>query len=551
MTGKRFSIKTKMLATSIIPMVVLLIVSMLLASSYILKGMEREVLSGLQASAKFYKQTKLSSGDRYSENDLEDELKAVIGYDFTWFDGDTRESTSIIKSDQSRPIGTQAAPEVIEQVLNKGKSYTSVSTDVNGQKYCVAYEPVEDRDGNVIGMAFCGTPKGGVVSYIQRSITKLVVIVVILFILAQVVVVFSSSSMINVIQEAGGALNKLANGRFEKVDRYLDRNDELGDMLRNTNDLIDKLSGVVMNLKQAVDLVHDSSDHMSGVADQISKTADSVTGAVEEIANGATTQANDIQNVVDSVREINDAITQVAETTHTLEQVTNNMEHNSKQSESQLNDLSIASENMTHSITDIQEKVSATGDAVERINEKVAVINDIAAQTNMLSLNASIEAARAGEAGRGFAVVADEIRQLADNSAQAAKDIQDEMAILKRESQSAVEQAKEVKQETGAQQKTIQATIGGVNNLITDIAEDINDVHLIAQEAKVCEDSKQTVMDAVSNLSAVSQQNAASAQETAAAMEELDATVLSMSESADSLKTVASDLETAIQFFQI
>ena len=90
-----------------------------------------------------------------------------------------------------------------------------------------------------------------------------------------------------------------------------------------------------------------------------------------------------------------------------------------------------------------------------------------------------------------------------------------------------------------------------MNNLITDIAEDINDVHLIAQEAKVCEDSKQTVMDAVSNLSAVSQQNAASAQETAAAMEELDATVLSMSESADSLKTVASDLETAIQFFQI
>lgn len=551
MTGKRFSIKMKMLATSIIPMVALILISMILASSYILKGMEREVLSGLQASAKFYKQTKLASGDRYSENDLEDELKALIGYDFTWFDGDTRENTSIVGSDQSRPIGTQAAPEVIEQVLKKGKSYASVSTNVNGQTYCVAYEPVEDRSGNIIGMAFCGTPKSGVVHYIQKSITKLVVVVIILLLLAQLVVVLSSGSMINVIQEVGGSLNKLAGGQFEKVDRYLDRNDELGDMIRNTNDLIDKLGDVVRNLKQAVHLVHDSSDHMSNVADQISKTADSVTGAVEEIANGATTQANDIQNVVDSVREINDAITQVAETTHTLEQVTNNMEHNSKQSEAQLNDLNVASENMAHSITDIQEKVSATGDAVERINEKVAVINDIAAQTNMLSLNASIEAARAGEAGRGFAVVADEIRQLADNSAQAAKDIQDEMTILKRESQSAVEQAKEVRQETGAQRKTIQETIGGVNNLITDIAEDINDVHLIAQEAEVCENSKETVMDAVSNLSAISQQNAASAQETAAAMEQLDSTVLSMSQSADNLKAVASELEAAIRFFQV
>ncbi len=548
---RKISIKVRMMAMAVIPVLILSIAILIVSGLSLKSGMEGETLEGLRAAAKFYKDTKLSVGERYEDNDFEDELKESTGYEFTWFEGDTRVQTSLMDKDGERPLGTQASDEVIEAVLENEESYTATNTIIMGKQYFTAYEPVTDKSGKVIGMAFCGKPKASALEYTRKCILRMVGIAGILLVVAILVVFVVSGSMVKVVREMAEVVDKLSEGRFVKADKYLERRDELGDVLRSVNSLIDRLGMVVFSLKQVTESVHGSSEHMTDVAEQISLTSDSVTRAVDEIASGASAQAADIQNVVENVREISDAIMQVAETTHTLEKVTNHMEINSKQSEVQLNHLSTTSAEMAESIADIQKKVSATGNAVERITEKIAVINDIAAQTNMLSLNASIEAARAGEMGRGFAVVAEEIRQLADSSAKAAREIQDEMALLMRESQSAVEQAKEVRRETNAQKETIAETIGGVNNLITDIAEDINDVHLIAQEAKVCEDSKQVVLDAVSNLSSVSEQNAASAEETSAAMVQLDTTVESMSDYAKQLKQAATELEEVIRFFQV
>lgn len=154
--NKRISIKTQLMLLSVIPVILIGGILLFISAIKLKTGMMNEALDGLMSSVELYKTEILSTSRDLTTNELEDEYKAVTGYDFTRFEGDTRATTSVIKSDGTRPIGTKAAPEVIDAVINNGQRFTSDNTDVAGQKYCVAYTPIKDNTGKVIGMAFAG-----------------------------------------------------------------------------------------------------------------------------------------------------------------------------------------------------------------------------------------------------------------------------------------------------------------------------------------------------------------------------------------------------------
>ena len=205
---------------------------------------------------------------------------------------------------------------------------------------------------------------------------------------------------------------------------------------------------------------------------------------------------------------------------------------------------------MTAKIDDISNTIQATQDAVTNINGKVEGIASIATQTNLLSLNASIEAARAGEAGKGFAVVAEEIGKLADDSKQMADDIRKEMDILLEQSKAAVAAAEDVRQGNMDQQMALGETLEAVNGMLSDIGSTVGGVQLISQGADTCESSKNAVVDTMSALSAISEENAASSEETGASMQELSATVTTLAGSASNLKDIANKLNDEISFFK-
>ena len=143
----------------------------------------------------------------------------------------------------------------------------------------------------------------------------------------------------------------------------------------------------------------------------------------------------------------------------------------------------------------------------EKISSIIKTINDIAFQTNILSLNASIEAARAGQAGKGFAVVADEVGNLAKRSSEAAKNT--ESLII--ESTQAVERGAKITQEAMDAMATVSENTQKVQNIISDISED----------SKLQSEGVQHVTEGLDQISAVVQTNSATSEQSAATSEEL------------------------------
>lgn len=178
-------------------------------------------------------------------------------------------------------------------------------------------------------------------------------------------------------------------------------------------------------------------------------------------------------------------------------------------------------------------------------------ITGIASQTNLLSLNASIEAARAGEHGRGFAVVASEIQKLSEQSAGSAKEIEDIVNRLSLESEQAVAAMEEMKRIIARQEEKLNETTEQFKKVSAGIAKTREATSVIQTRTDECDASRRQVMDVVSDLSAISEENAASAEETTASMEELNATINLLAEEAAKVREMSDGLKEKVGIFKV
>ncbi|MBO6241563.1 MAG: Cache 3/Cache 2 fusion domain-containing protein [Butyrivibrio sp.] len=377
-----------------------------------------------------------------------------------------------------------------------------------------------------------------------------IIVCLLAIVLTTSIIIYQASGIAKAVAVVADSLAHLREGEFVRIVGVKKRTDEIGLMTEATNDVIDKLDDIVSSIKESAMSVGSSSEELSDMANQISQTAEDVSNAVQEIASGATQQADEIQSASENVGLIGDAVNDVQNSTGDLSSTANKMKEASEVSSRSLSSLQESSQEMTAKIDEISKTIQATEEAVTNISSKVEGITSIATQTNLLSLNASIEAARAGEAGKGFAVVAEEIGQLAENSKQLADDIRVEMEMLLTQAKAAVDAAEDVRQGNVDQQAALGETLIAVNGMLEDIGSTVGGVKLISAGADTCESSKNAVVDTMSALSAISEENAASSQETGASMQELSATVTTLAGSATSLKEIAEKLNEEMQFFK-
>jgi methyl-accepting chemotaxis protein len=243
------------------------------------------------------------------------------------------------------------------------------------------------------------------------------------------------------------------------------------------------------------------------IANPIRRIVEGVTGASLQVASAAEQISGSSQSLAGSTTE---QAASLEETASSLEQMANMVRQNADNAQQAdllvKEGLQVASQggNAMQRMVDAIGKIKTSSDETARI---IKTIDEIAFQTNLLALNAAVEAARAGDAGRGFAVVAEEVRNLAQRSAQAAKNTADLIASSQEKSDAGVRVAREV--EVSLQE--IQGAIQKIEGLVASVAE------ASREQSKGIEQLNQ----AVSQMDTATQSNAANAEETASTSEEL------------------------------
>lgn len=350
------------------------------------------------------------------------------------------------------------------------------------------------------------------------------------------------------------AINKLSQTMSEgdlTFNSHIDSSDEIGDMARNFNNMINKLKGVIGKVEGQALGVQNAALGMREESDRTYEDTKVIMNAMEEVSCEALKQDEILNTSVRSVGEMNEGIEQITNNVQEILEFAQNTDEITKKN---AEDMELVKENMdriTASTEESAEGIRRLSDMSLKIGEIIQLITGISDQTNLLALNAAIEAARAGDAGRGFAVVAEEVRMLAEQSSVAAKDISELIGNVQEEvskvNSTMSRETEIVRAGSGLVEKSERAFVN-IKESVNDIFEKINGISAVTEELYA---TSSTVYSQMENVSEISRSTINQTEEAVDKVINLKDSMKNVKTSADELNDMSVEIKRAMEFFKI
>lgn len=414
-----------------------------------------------------------------------------------------------------------------------------------GSSYLFLYSKSETT-----GAAVCALVPMEVVTAQAVTIRQITVIVVVVaVIVAALIGLFITGGIQKNMQRISRRLAEVAEGNLTTQVNVKGR-DEFNSLAVVANHMINNNKKLVQKVSGATETLEASAQEVRAASNVMQDYSVNITQAIDDINEGIVRQAEHAQECVRKTDTLSEEIKEVSRIVEKVEKLVSEAETMIHQGTQMVRELGNRATQTTEITIKVEDSIEELKRESEIINQFVETITDISEQTNLLSLNASIEAARAGEAGRGFAVVAEEIRKLADHSAEAAGEIQNNVTHITDQTVISVENAKEAREMVTSQTAAVQEIVSvfeDMNQCMQTLFEGLKEIVSSTEQA---DRERKDAVSAVKNISEIIEETAEGAKIVQDVAAKLQQNVENMNSTAESLGTNMNDLKTEISVFK-
>lgn len=494
----------------------------------------------------------LCKGGEPVDNTLIDGIGKQNGIEITLFYGDTRYLTTLKDDSGKRIVGTKVGSKITEDVLKNGREYINESISIKNKEYYALYMPLTNSDGSIVGMLFIGQERQLIREFIYALCESIFYNGIVFCLIMIAVSFFLIKPIVTTIKGLSAELEKFSNGELDiqcKVPK-INKNDELGILADSVNNLAFKFGEIIRAVQLQSGVLSEESEKLVQIADVSAGSIESISQAIDDVARGAEEQATDMTNTMGNIQELSATLDTVLSQVEKLSGVASGLKDYSDNTKGAMKELVSVNEKAKSSVHSMVVQTNETIKAMKEIDVILESIQDIASQTNLLSLNASIEAARAGGAGKGFAVVAGEVKKLADDCVNASKQISGIVKNISDEMEKSGALVRELEENADSQLAKLSGANDSVDNIIDGIFAVSGEITEINAEIKSLDSVKAGIGSAIENLSAISEENAASSEEVASSVTDVSSSVKKLSEAAEGISSSATALKDSISLFE-
>ncbi len=425
------------------------------------------------------------------------------------------------------------------------RSMASGYTKIDGDKYLIICAPI----GNS-GAMLCGAIPHSEIVASANSIKVLAVVVVLVSAACSVLLgIWVATSYAKAMKRTMAGLDKVARGDLT-AKMKTKRRDEFGALVACANKTVINMKGMVQQTSVAADNVGSSAAGVDDTSAKLLTATQNITNSIMEIRNGIVQQAEDSERCLIQSEELSQRINDVKSDADAIDELAKGAKTAVENGMEAIGVLETKGEETAAITKRITVDMDALAEESQSIGKIIGVINDIAEQTNLLSLNASIEAARAGEAGRGFAVVADEIRRLAEQSVEAANEIAGIVNGIKKQTVGTAETVAQAEEIVASQSVALKNAISLFKNIGENVEEMTERLANISNGVERIGEAQNVTVDAISSISAVSEETSAASEEVQNMVDLQLKAVEDLSEASTVLNDEARKLQEALQAFR-